>query len=128
ALSPSTPLFRSSTLSGCKLEDVKAASSGPVWYQLYLIGGRDVASGAIARARAAGYSALAPPIDTSVSGLRERDVRNGTKELLGSRITPKLPFLSQFLSRPRWLAGFLSDGGLMFFPHRGLPGPGPTPA
>ncbi len=29
-----------STLSGCRLEEVKAASSGPVWYQLYLIGGR----------------------------------------------------------------------------------------
>ena len=116
-----------STLSGCKLEDVKAASSGPVWYQLYLLGGRDVASGAIARARAAGYSALAVTIDTAVSGLRERDVRNGTKELLGSRITPKLPFLSQFLSRPRWLAGFLSDGGLMSFPNVVLPGQGPMP-
>ena len=116
-----------STLSGCKLEDVKAASSGPVWYQLYLIGGRDVASGAIARARAAGYSALAVTIDTAVSGLRERDVRNGTKELLGSRIMPKLPFLSQFLSRPRWLAGFLSDGGLMSFPNVVLPGQGPMP-
>jgi isopentenyl diphosphate isomerase/L-lactate dehydrogenase-like FMN-dependent dehydrogenase len=116
-----------STLSGCKLEDVKAASSGPVWYQLYLVGGRDVASGAIARARAAGYSALAVTIDTAVSGLRERDVRNGIKELLGSRITPKLPFLSQFLSRPRWLAGFLSDGGLMAFPNVVLPGQGPMP-
>jgi L-lactate dehydrogenase (cytochrome) len=116
-----------STISGCKLEDVKAASSGPVWYQLYLVGGRDVASGAIARARAAGYSALAVTIDTAVSGLRERDVRNGIKELLGSRITPKLPFLSQFLSRPRWLAGFLSDGGLMSFPNVVLPGQGPMP-
>jgi isopentenyl diphosphate isomerase/L-lactate dehydrogenase-like FMN-dependent dehydrogenase len=116
-----------STLSGCKLEDVKAASSGPVWYQLYLVGGRDVASGAIARARAAGYSALAVTIDTAVSGLRDRDVRNGIKELLGSRITPKLPFLSQFLSRPRWLAGFLSDGGLMSFPNVVLPGQGPMP-
>src|SRR4029453_4348278 len=106
-----------STLSGCKLEDVKAASSGPVWYQLYLVGGRAVASGAIARGAAAGYSALAVTIDTAVSGLRERDVRNGIKELLGSRITPKLPFFSQFLSRPRWLAGFLSHGGLLSFPH-----------
>jgi L-lactate dehydrogenase (cytochrome) len=32
-----------STLSGCALEDVKAASRGPVWYQVYLVGGRDVA-------------------------------------------------------------------------------------
>src|SRR5437660_2749476 len=32
-----------STLSGCRLEDVAAASKGPVWYQLYLVGGRDCA-------------------------------------------------------------------------------------
>jgi L-lactate dehydrogenase (cytochrome) len=116
-----------STLSGCRLEDVKAASSGPVWYQLYLVGGRDVASAAIARARAAGYSALAVTIDTAVSGLRERDARNGTKERLGARVAAKLPFLPQFLVRPRWLAGFLRDGGLMSFPNVVLPGQGPMP-
>jgi L-lactate dehydrogenase (cytochrome) len=116
-----------STLSGCRLEDVKAASSKPVWYQLYLVGGREVASAAIARARTAGFSALAVTIDTAVSGLRERDARNGTKELLGSSVTTKLPFLSQFLARPRWLAGFLGDGGLMSFPNVVLPDHGPMP-
>jgi isopentenyl diphosphate isomerase/L-lactate dehydrogenase-like FMN-dependent dehydrogenase len=116
-----------STLSGCRLEDVKAASSKPVWYQLYLVGGREVAGAAIARARTAGFSALAVTIDTAVSGLRERDSRNGTKELLGSKVTSKLPFLSQFLARPRWLAGFLADGGLMSFPNVVLPGQGPMP-
>jgi len=102
-----------STLSGCRLEDVKAATSKPACYQLYLVGGRDVASAAITRARAAGFSALAVTIDTAVSGLRERDARNGTKELLGASIVSRLPFLTQFLARPRWLAGFLGDGGLM---------------
>jgi len=116
-----------STLSGCTLEDVKAASTGPVWYQLYLIGGREVASGAIERARLAGFSALAVTIDTAVSGLRERDARNGTKELLDASLWARLPFLSQFLARPRWLAGFLSDGGLMSFPNVMIPGQGPMP-
>ena len=116
-----------STLSGCRLEDVKAATSKPAWYQLYLVGGRDVASAAITRARAAGFSALAVTIDTAVSGLRERDTRNGTKELLGSSVVSRLPFLPQFLSRPRWLAGFLGDGGLMSFPNVVLPGQGPMP-
>jgi L-lactate dehydrogenase (cytochrome) len=37
----------------------------------------------------------------------------------------KLPYLSQFLARPRWLAGFLSDGGLMSFPNVVIPGQGP---
>ena len=70
-------IYTLSTLSGCRLEDVKAVTSGPAWYQLYLLGGRDAALAAIARAKAAGYSALVVTIDTPVSGLRERDWRNG---------------------------------------------------
>ena len=116
-----------STLSGCRLEDVKAASSGPVWYQLYLLGGRDVALATIARARAAGIRALVVTIDTPVAGLRERDVRNGVKELLSGSPLAMLPFLPQLLARPRWLAGFLADGGLMRFPNVVLPDVGPMP-
>jgi isopentenyl diphosphate isomerase/L-lactate dehydrogenase-like FMN-dependent dehydrogenase len=117
-------IYTLSTLSGCRLEDVRTASSGPVWYQLYLVGGRDVASATIERARKAGFSALVVTIDTPVAGLRERDVRNGTKELLTRRLWPMLPFVSQFLSKPRWLAAFLADGGLMQFPNVILPGEG----
>jgi L-lactate dehydrogenase (cytochrome) len=114
-----------STLSGCLLEDVRHASSGPVWYQLYLLGGREVALATIARARAAGYSALVLTIDTPVAGFRERDARNGVKELVAGKLWPMLPFLPQFLTRPRWLAGYLADGGLMSFANVVLPGEGP---
>jgi isopentenyl diphosphate isomerase/L-lactate dehydrogenase-like FMN-dependent dehydrogenase len=106
-----------STLSGTNLEDVKAATRGPAWYQLYLVGGRDVAMAAINRARMTGYSALVVTIDTPVAGMRERDVRNGMKALVDGRLGPMLPFLPQFVVKPRWLAGFLSDGGLMNFPN-----------
>jgi L-lactate dehydrogenase (cytochrome) len=115
-----------STLSGTRLEEVKAASSGPCWYQLYLCGGRDVALATLARARAAGFSALVVTVDTPVSGLRERDFRNGIKELLTRRPWPMLPYVGQLLARPRWLAGFLADGGLMSFPNVMLPD-GPMP-
>jgi L-lactate dehydrogenase (cytochrome) len=110
-------VYTLSTLSGTRLEDVKAATQGPAWYQLYLVGGRDVASAAIERARAAGYSALVVTIDTPVAGMRERDVRNGMKALVDGRLGPMLPFLPQFVVRPGWVAGFLSDGGLMNFPN-----------
>ena len=110
-----------STLSGCKLEEVKAATTGPCWYQVYLVGGREVTRAAIERARAAGFSAMVVTIDTPVAGLRERDVRNGTKELVTRRPWTMLPFVWQFLARPRWLAGFLSDGGMMRFPNVVLP-------
>jgi L-lactate dehydrogenase (cytochrome) len=106
-----------STLGGSSIEDVREASRGPLWYQLYLVGGRDIARKAIARARAAGYSALLVTIDTAVAGLRERDLRNGVKELLGNDPLAKLRFAPQILARPRWLYGFLMDGGLMRFPN-----------
>ena len=115
-----------STLSGCRLEDVKRATSGPAWYQLYLVGGRDAARAAIARAKAACFSGLVVTIDTPVAGLRERDLRNGTKELL-TRGLSTIRFLPQFLARPRWLVGFLRDGGLMNFPNVVPPGQGPFP-
>jgi len=106
-----------STLSGCRLEDVKKSTPGPAWYQLYLCGGREVASATVQRARDVGYSALILTIDTAVAGLRERDLRNGAKELLTRRVGPMLPYVGQFLSRPGWLMQFFRDGGLMSFPN-----------
>ena len=114
-----------STLSGCRLEDVAAASKGPVWYQLYLVGGRDCALGGIDRARKAGFSALVVTIDTPVAGFRERDLRNGARELLSRNLGPMLPFVNQLLVRPGWLAAFLADGGLMKFENVVIPGEGP---
>lgn len=116
-----------STLSGCRMEDVAKASDRHVWYQLYLLGGHDAARASIARAKAAGFSALVVTIDTPVAGLRERDVRNGSKELLGDSLPMKLRFLPQFFARPRWLMDFLADGGLMKFPNVVVPGQGEMP-
>src|SRR5437899_4864187 len=120
-------IYTLSTLSGCRLEDVAAASGGPVWYQLYLVGGRDCALGALERARKAGFSALVVTIDTPVAGLRERDIRNGVKELLSGKFGAMVPFVIQLLIRPRWLAAFLMDGGLMKFENVVISGKGPMP-
>lgn len=89
--------FILSTISGHKMEKVKAASSGPVWYQLYLVGGHAAAEAAIERARVAGFSALVITIDTPVAGMRERDVRNGVKELMGDSLLAKIPLLPELL-------------------------------
>jgi isopentenyl diphosphate isomerase/L-lactate dehydrogenase-like FMN-dependent dehydrogenase len=110
-----------STLSGSHVQDVQAATRGPVWYQLYLVGGRDVALGAIERAKTVGCTALVVTIDTPVAGLRERDVRNGTRELVSRRLGSMWPYVFQFLARPRWLSSYLQDGGLMNFPNIVLP-------
>src|SRR5213596_76582 len=118
-------IYTLSTLSGCRLEDVAAASGGPVWYQLYLVGGRDCALGALERAHKAGFSALVVTIDTPVAGLRERDLRNGAKELLSGKLPAMLPFVNQLLTKPRWLAAFFADGGLMKFENVIIPNHGP---
>jgi len=114
-----------SSISGHKLEDVKAASSGPVWYQLYLLGGREAAEGALDRAHRAGYSALVITVDTPVAGMRERDPRNGMKELLGSSAIAKIPYLPEIMFHPGWLASFLRDGGVPRLANIVVPGKGP---
>jgi isopentenyl diphosphate isomerase/L-lactate dehydrogenase-like FMN-dependent dehydrogenase len=113
-----------STISGHKLEDVKAGSSGPVFYQLYLMGGRGAAEAVIERARVAGFSALVVTIDTPVSGIRERDYRNGMKELISGSVLEKLPYVPELLSHPAWLIGYLRDGGLPGLPNVIIPGQG----
>src|SRR5208282_5624885 len=116
-----------STISGHRLEDVKAGSSGPVFYQLYLMGGRGAAEAAIERARIAGFNALVVTIDTPVSGIRERDYRNGMKELISGGPFEKIPFVGQILSRPGWLFEYFRDGGLPGLPNVIVPGKGPLP-
>ena len=106
-----------STLSGTRLEEVKAATKGPAWFQLYLCGGREIAAGTVQRAKDAGYSALILTIDTAVAGMRERDLRNGSREMIARKLLPMLPYLPQILSRPSWLRGYLADGGMMKFPN-----------
>src|SRR4029453_4712038 len=78
-----------STISGHPLEDVKAGSSGPVFYQLYLLGGRAAAEAALDRARAAGFAGLVVTVDTPVAGMRERDHRNGMRELISGPLWAK---------------------------------------
>lgn len=120
-------IYTLSTISAYKLEEVKAATKGPVWFQLYLVGGREVAEGAIERARVAGYSALVVTIDTAVAGMRERDPRNGMKQLVGGSIFAKIPYIPNLLMHPGWLAGFLMDGGTPDLQNIVEPGRGPMP-
>ena len=114
-----------STIAGHKLEDVRASSTGPVWYQLYLVGGRPAAEAALERAKAAGFSTLFVTIDTGTAGMRERDIRNGVGQLMGGNWVGMIPYLSQFFTRPSWVAAYLLDGGLHKLPNVVLPGQGP---
>lgn len=106
-----------STVSGHSLEDVKAVTTGPVWYQLYLTGGRAAAENAMHRAQAVGYNVLVITIDTTVIGLRERESRDGMEQMLRGTPWSRIPFIPQVFTRPRWLVRFLLDGGLPNMPN-----------
>lgn len=109
--------FVLSTASNVRLEDVRAsASNGIQWMQLYVMSDKAIAEQMVRRAKAAGYSALVLTVDVPVSGMRERDLRNGFK----LPFRPGLRTVADLVTHPSWsmsmaLAGSpgfvnLSDG------------------
>jgi isopentenyl diphosphate isomerase/L-lactate dehydrogenase-like FMN-dependent dehydrogenase len=127
AASRAGTVFSVPTLSGYALETLRAKSAGPLWYQLYPIGGRQIAEAALARASKAGYSALLVTIDTAKSGNRERDLRNGVSELMGPSIIRKARYVPNLLMHPKWFANFLLDRGSGKLENIMIPGRGPMP-
>ena len=65
-----------STQSNISLEDVAKANPGPKWMQLYFPGDRGFARELIMRAKAAGYTAIVPTIDSTLAYPRENNIRN----------------------------------------------------
>jgi 4-hydroxymandelate oxidase len=65
-----------SSLATTAVEQVVAAASGPVWFQLYVYRDRAATAGLVARAEAAGCKAIVLTVDAPLLGRRERDVRN----------------------------------------------------
>ncbi len=79
-------IFTLSTLSTTRVEDVMAASGGPVWFQLYVYKDRAATADLVARVEAAGVRALVLTVDAPRLGRRERDVRNRFALPAGLRI------------------------------------------
>ena len=69
--------FTLSTVSACAIEEVAAATSAPIWFQLYMIRDREFMRDLMARAIAAGCSTLVFTVDMPVPGSRYRDYHSG---------------------------------------------------
>lgn len=69
-------IFILSTLSNTAVEQVVAAASGPVWFQLYVYKDRSATEALVRRVEAAGCRALVLTVDAPLLGRRERDVKN----------------------------------------------------
>ena len=95
--------FCLSTMSICSIEDVRAATSQPFWFQQYLMRDRGFNQELIDRAGAAQCSALMLTLDLQVLGARRRDPRNGLS------IPPKLTLRNAFdlATKPAWTRGVL---------------------
>jgi 4-hydroxymandelate oxidase len=69
-------IFILSTLSNTRVEEVVAAATTPVFFQLYVYKDRAATEALVRRVEAAGARALVLTVDAPLLGRRERDVRN----------------------------------------------------
>ncbi|WP_208866921.1 FMN-dependent L-lactate dehydrogenase LldD [Caulobacter radicis] len=101
--------FTLSTVGLCSLQEVRAATSGPLWFQLYVIRDRAFMADLIATAKTQGAEALVFTVDMPVPGSRYRDAHAG---MAG----PHAPLrrLAQAIGRPGWAW----DVGLRGRPHQ----------
>ncbi|MGO4392477.1 alpha-hydroxy acid oxidase [Variovorax sp. M-6] len=103
--------FVLSTASNDRLEAVREAGlarnpQAQQWLQLYVMSDRAIAEQLVRRARRAGFGALVLTVDVAVSGMRERDVRNGFK--LPFRFTPST--LLDLALHPAWSLSMARQG------------------
>jgi len=89
-------LYTTTSVSNLSMEEIAAAiGAGPKWFQIFLPEDRGYAREQLQRAKAAGYSAIAFTIDTTVFGNRERAAKLGLTppRHLGFGNLPKQPGL-----------------------------------
>ncbi len=93
--------FTLCTPSLCSIEEVRAATTAPFWFQLYMLRDRGIVRELLARAKAAQCSALLFTVDLARVGLRRSDIRHG----MNSAPTPRtrMARIGDVLGHPRWL-------------------------
>ena len=102
--------FTLSTMSICSIEDVRAHTKSPFWFQLYVMRDRDFIERLIDRAKAAGCDALVLTLDLQILGQRHKDLKNGLSA------PPKLtiPNILNMMTKPRWCMGMLGTSRRQF--------------
>ncbi len=103
--------FTLSTVSACNIEEVADAASAPFWFQLYMIRDRAFMRDLMARAVAAGCTALVFTVDMPVPGSRYRDYHSG---LAGA---PGLPGAARRSIQGAMRPGWAWDVGIRGRPH-----------
>ncbi|MGR9507287.1 alpha-hydroxy acid oxidase [Rhizobium leguminosarum] len=91
--------FCLSTFSIASLADLRQATDGVLHFQLYVLDDRALCEEFLSAAEEAGVEALYVTVDTAITAIRERDVRNGFRSL--TRVTPRL--FASLCRKPGWL-------------------------
>ncbi len=99
--------FVLSTASTSLLEEVRAASAGELWLQLYVQRNRRIAEHLMERAWGSGYTVLFLTVDVPVHGNRDHDKRNGFQLPL----RPSGRLLLDLAAHPGWCWRMLRGGG-----------------
>ena len=105
--------FCLSTVGLCSLEEVRAATNAPFWFQLYMMRDRGHVRELLQRARAVGVETLVFTVDLAVVGSRYRDTRNGMGGGLGA--WGSLRSALNFAAHPRWLVDVALGGRPLVF-------------
>lgn len=100
-----------STYATTSIGDVAAAApGGRNWFQMYLMKDRAVSLQHLEEARVAGYEAIVLTIDTTVTGLKRKDLANGFA--IPPKLTPRT--FAGLARHPGWLANILTTEPLRF--------------
>lgn len=105
--------FCLSTVGVCSLEEVRAATNAPFWFQLYMMRDRGHVRELLHRAKAVGVDTLVFTVDLAVVGSRYRDARNG----MGGGLSPwgRIRSALNFAAHPRWLVDVAIRGRPLLF-------------
>jgi isopentenyl diphosphate isomerase/L-lactate dehydrogenase-like FMN-dependent dehydrogenase len=98
--------FCLSTFSIASLADLRTVTDGPLHFQLYVLEDRSLGEELLQAAEHADVDTLFVTVDTAITGIRERDVRNGFRSL--TRVTPNL--FARLALKPCWLAAVALAG------------------
>jgi isopentenyl diphosphate isomerase/L-lactate dehydrogenase-like FMN-dependent dehydrogenase len=113
-------LYAVPVMASYTIEEVAAASAGPLWFQMYVWRDQGLNAQLVARARAVGCRALVVTVDVPRSAGRDRDRRN--RFGVPPRVT--LRTLWGGITHPRWSAGFVRRTRLSFVNVAGHAGAG----
>ncbi len=99
-----------STMATTTIEDVARATQPDLWFQLYILKDRGLTKEMVDRAATAGYRVLVVTVDTTVTGHRTRDARNGLV------IPPELTVrtLASIATRPAYWTRMLRHDAIDF--------------